>query len=59
MTCRNCGKPVEVPDITGTLCSHCWVESQQVKRPLPVLKAFWDSVIVIEEKAEFLEPYYG
>jgi hypothetical protein len=29
-----------------------------MNRPLAILRAFWDSVVVIEEDAEFLEPEY-
>ena len=28
-------------------------------RPLAVLRAFWDSIIVIEEDADFLEAFYA
>ena len=27
-------------------------------RPVEVLEAYWDSVVAIEEDAEFLEPVY-
>lgn len=29
MECKNCGQEVECSHITGTLCSRCWVDSQQ------------------------------
>jgi hypothetical protein len=58
MICRKCANIVEMPDITGNLCNRCWVDNQQIKRPLSVLRAFWDSVIVIEEDALIYEPVY-